>query len=198
MSDSEIASRFGLALPWVQAIRAVESGSTPSAVRFEPHLFKREEPSAVRLMPEGATDVDRGKAWRAGLVPYTHGELRAASPIRVETNRSAFERAYAISAAAAVRSTSWGSFQVLGAHLLGLHNGHPTTAVAAFDADPARESDRLLIAWLTANPKALAAAKAHDVVEWVHRYNGSTGPAAERYIMRMRGALATAGWPATG
>lgn len=198
MSDSEIAAAFDLSLPFVQAIRAVESGGIPSAVRFEPHVWKRFHPDTVRLLTRGGPDLDRLAAWKAGLIPYTPGELRSASPIRAETDRAAFQRAFAIDPAAAIRSTSFGSFQVLGAHLLGLHNGDPAAALAAFDANPARESDRLLIAWLHANPAAVTAARERNVVEWVRRYNGSTGAAAVKYIGRMHRALAAAGWPQTG
>jgi hypothetical protein len=60
-------------------------------------------------------------------------------------------------------------------------------AVAAFDADPADVSDKLLAAWLVANPKALAAAKADDVEEFVRRYNGGPNPG---YCAKMRKAFA--------
>lgn len=173
MSDATIAAATGLAPRVIAAIRAVESGGSSSAVRFEPHVFLRTRPDL------------------ASRIPYTPGETSAASPVRAETARSAFDRAFALDPANAVRATSWGSFQVLGGHLLALASS-PAAAVALFDASPAPVSDRLLVSWLEANPAALAAARAGDWLTFVQRYNGC-GSNCERYLTRFRAALGGAG-----
>lgn len=152
--DAALAADAGISPPMVRAIRQIESGASSRAVRFEPHVFHRET----------------GGRYRA-QVPYTPGEGRSASSVRTETNRAAFERAKQLDAAAAVRSTSWGSYQVLGGHLIRLF-GSPTTGVSAFDSDPDTVSDRLLVAWMRANPPALAAARANNFAEFARRYNG--------------------------
>lgn len=169
MSDASLSSATGLSTRTIAAIRAVESGGTASAVRFEPHVFLRARPDLVRS------------------IPYTPGATRAASSVRAETDRSAFARAFALDSANAVRSTSWGAFQVLGGHLLALASS-PAAAVALFDASPQATSDRLLLSWLEANPAALAAARAGDWLAFVQRYNGC-GSNCERYLTRFRAAL---------
>ena len=138
-------------------------------------------------------------AWKAGKIPYTPGRMRdgkprSASSSREETDRPAFEAARKLDAGAAVVSSSWGSYQQLGGafeRALSLNpmknTNDANAAVAAFDADPADVSDKLLAAWLIANPKALAAAKADDVEEFVRRYNGGPNPG---YCAKMRKAFA--------
>lgn len=63
---------------------------------------------------------------------------------------------------AAVRATSWGRWQVLGHHLLDLAGGDPQAAVRFFDTNPVYASGELIVAFMAANPAALAAANAHD------------------------------------
>lgn len=198
MSDADIVRATGIPLPFVVAVRATESGRNPAVVRFEPHLFERWHPdNVVRLSPTpGAAfvsgDDERRAVWISGLIPYTHGATRAASDSRLETGREAFEHAYRIDSVAAVRSTSWGAFQVLGAHLLALF-GAPQKAVPAFDADPAGVSDRLLVQWLHANTRALEAAKAGRIDEFIHRYNGCPIDQTARYRKRFDPAYVAAG-----
>jgi hypothetical protein len=155
-TDAELAAEAGISPPMLRAIRQVESGASPRAVRFEPHVFHR--PSMT------------GGRYRA-QVPYTPGEGRAASSVRSETERAAFERARRLDAAAAVKSTSWGSYQVLGDKLIRLY-GTPDAGVAAFDADPVTVSDRLLVAWMKSRPAAVAAARAGDFAGFARLYNG--------------------------
>ena len=197
MSDADIVRATGIPLAFVAGIRATESNGNPSVVRFEPHLFRKYHPDAVRVLsptPGGwpSADDERRAAWAAGCVPYTRGAKRAASDSRLETGRDAFEHAYAIDAVAAVRSTSWGAFQVLGGHLLVLF-GAPQKAVPAFDSDPAGVSDRLLVQWLHANPRALDAAKRGDVDMFIHLYNGCALDDTRRYRKRFDPAYRSAG-----
>lgn len=203
MSLQDLANRTGCPIRFLVGVRAVESGGKPRAVRFEPHIFQRQRPELVVEIPRDTSVEEahpqRIAAWKAGKIPYTPGRMRsgkprAASSSREETDRTAFEAARKLDAVAAVLSSSWGSYQQLGGSFpKALDTGPMDTAseanaaVAAFDADPAGVSDKLLGAWLMANPKALAAAKDGDVEEFVRRYNGGPNPG---YCEKMRKAFA--------
>jgi hypothetical protein len=202
VSLQDVADRTGCPIRFLVGVRAVESGGNPRAVRFEPHIFQRHR---SELVVEIARDTSveeahpqRIAAWKEGKIPYTPGRMRdgkprAASSSREETDRTAFEVARKLDAVAAVVSSSWGSYQQLGGSFPKALNVSMTTAVdanavvARFDADPPGVSDKLLAAWLVANPKALAAAKAGDVEEFVRRYNGGPNPG---YCAKMRKAFA--------
>jgi hypothetical protein len=133
-------------------------------------------------------------------VPYTPGNTswrsanglepcridRSASCTGSETNRAAFERAFRLAPAEAVKATSWGSYQVLGSHLLGLYGNSPSAAVRAFDAEPMVVGERLLASWMRGNPRAQVAARAMDWAELAHRYNGCSDCTA--YVTRLREA----------
>ena len=128
-------------------------------MRFEPHKFLRFVPAAD--------------------IPYTPSSRGAWSLVRSETDEAAFRRAYAINRAAAVRSTSWGLFQVLGGHLLEAFPGpdgepDPETAVLRFAENPEAASFRLVESWFDSNPRALAAATSDppDLRTLVRHYNG--------------------------
>lgn len=196
MSDASIHAETGIPLPFIAGIRATESGGNAAVLRFEPHLFEREQPDAVAVLhptPGAAfatADDERRDAWARGLVPYTPGKTRAASDSKLETGREAFEHAAKIDYAAAVRSTSWGAFQVLGSPLLSLAKT-PEEAVAAFWAAPESVSDELLVRWLHANPKALDAAKRGDIDAFITRYNGAHD--TSRYRARFDPAYVAAG-----
>jgi hypothetical protein len=202
MSLQEVARRTGCPLRFLVGVREVESGGDPKAVRFEPHLFLRHCPKRVVTIPRGtppAVAVSVRRTTRADKkVPYTPGKMRdgtprAASSVATETDRAAFEFAFAIDAVAAVLSSSWGSYQQLGGSFRRALDRELETAddaravVAAFDTDPHDVSDALLAAWLLDNPKALAAAKKGDVEEFVKRYNGGPNPG---YCAKMRAAFA--------
>lgn len=158
MTDEQIAAAANIPVAVLRAIRATESSGNPGAVRFEPHLFLRHVPGAQ--------------------IPYTPGPTQAASRVRAETNRAAFEQASRINREAAIRSTSWGLYQVLGEHLL---RSFPSRPVEYFDADPMGASERMLISWFQSRPPAAAAARAHNIPELARMYNGSaTSPWAGR------------------
>lgn len=201
MSDASIAAAKSIPIDFVRAIRAVESGGDPRAVRFEPHVFWR--------IRKGLPDDATGPQIRAALsqsdlnlVPYTPGNTdwrtanhlppcrisRAASCSAAETNEAAMNRAMAVSAVAGMQATSYGLFQVLGAHLLALYGNDPVRALAAFRADPTGVSEALLMRWLDANPRALAAARAKDVLGFVQRYNGC-GDNCDAYVAKFEHAL---------
>lgn len=185
MSDASIAAATGIPVPFVRAIRAVESGGNPAAVRFEPHVFwgirkglpdatgpqirAALSPSELAQVPYTPGNTD----WRAanGLSPCRIS--RAASCTATETNRAAFLRAYALAPATAIRATSFGTFQVLGGDLLAINANDPARAKAAFDADPAGVSEALLVHFLNVTKqRAKEAAIAGDVPAFVHYYNG--------------------------
>lgn len=182
---------------WVHAIRKVESNGKPNAVRFEPHVYKDRRPDLVLDIPrdtpdEIATPI-RLRAWSTGLIPYTPGRThdgkpRRASSSKAETDRTAFQHAYQLDAVAAVQSSSFGLYQVLGEHLLKLY-GTPALGLQMFSVRPVETSEELLVSWLHAMPAALAAAKRGDVETWVRLWNGSRGAAAASYIQRMTLAL---------
>lgn len=203
MSLTDVASRTGCPIRFLVGVRAVESGGNPRAVRFEPHLFQRHRDDLVVQIPRDTTTAagykQRIDIWKSGKIPYTpgrsrDGKPRAASSIRDETDRLAFEAAQKLDAVTAVISSSWGSYQQLGGSFVKALGAAAMTstvdanlAVAAFDADPLGVSNKLLAAWLLSNPKALAAAKADDVEEFVRRYNGGPNPG---YCAKMRKAFA--------
>lgn len=196
--DLGLANEAQIPVTALRSIRSVESGSNPAAIRFEPHLFWR----GRKGLPTGATGAQiRGAMTAADMaaVPYTPGNTswrsanglepcridRSASCTGSETNRAAFNRAFAIDPALAVRSTSWGSYQVLGGHLLSLWSD-PARAVREFDADPQIVGERLLASWMRANPRAQAAARDFNWAELAHRYNGCSDCTA--YVTRLRAA----------
>jgi hypothetical protein len=203
MSLTDVADRTGCPIRFLVGVRAVESGGNPRAVRFEPHLFQRHRDDLIVQIPRDTGPEDGHKqrmaAWRAGKIPYTpgrsrDGKPRAASSSREETDRLAFEAARKLDAVNAVLSSSWGSYQQLGGAFPKALGTAPMTstvdanmAITAFDADPEGVSNKLLAAWLLSNPKALTAAKAGDVEEFVRRYNGGVNPG---YCTKMRAAFA--------
>ena len=202
MSLQDVADRTGCPLRFLVGVRAVESGGNPRAVRLEPHLVLRHRPDLVVTISRGTPPAEaarlRAEARAANKVPYTPGRMRdgkprAASSVREETDRDAFEFARKLDALVAVLSSSWGSYQQLGAsfpHALGKPMrtaAEANAAVAAFDANPQDVSDKLLAAWMLSNPKALAAAKEGNVEEFVRRYNGGPNPG---YCEKMRKAFA--------
>ena len=148
----EAANALGIPVEVIQTIEAVESGGRPSAIRFEPHLFLRQKPSLV---------LD---------VPFTKGP-RGFSVTRSETDQSAFEHAFELDHDAAVKSTSWGLYQVLGSHLIKAY-GSAQHGVDSFYADPLDASYKLLVSWFKGNRPALAAAREKNWVELARRYNG--------------------------
>lgn len=191
-SDAELARAAEIPESALKAIRAVESNGRPTAVRFEPHVFLRDTSPVCRSRPSGerctTAEILRNAIYTPAQVPFTPDPSRGVSLVGTETNRAAFERAYRLDPGAAVRATSWGSFQVLGGKLIALYET-PSAGVRAFDANPAEVSNRLLVKWMQDNPGAAAAARAGDWAEFVHRYNGCSGSGCDRYVARFMEAL---------
>lgn len=197
--DLGLANEAQIPVTALRSIRSVESGSNPAAIRFEPHLYWRMRKGLPSSGTTGAQIRAAMTPADMAAVPYTPGNTswraanglapcridRSASCTNSETNRAAFERAFRLAPAEAVRATSWGSYQVLGSHLLGLY-GSPSEAVRAFDAEPMVVGERLLASWMRGNPRAQAAARAMDWAELAHRYNGCSDCTA--YVTRLRQA----------
>lgn len=189
--DLGLAREAGIPVPVVRAIKGTESGGNPAAIRFEAHVFWRKQ----KGLPTTATGPQIRAALTAAdlaAVPYTPGNAdwraahglppcprhdRAASCIGSESNRTAFNRAFAINPRFAVEATSWGSGQVLGSHLLRMFGNDPRRAVDGFYANPADVGDRAFVSWWrNARADAIAAANASppNMAMVGSRYNGCT------------------------
>ncbi|QDP63938.1 MAG: hypothetical protein Unbinned3992contig1000_52 [Prokaryotic dsDNA virus sp.] len=151
---AQIAKRAGIPTRVLKAIRHVESRGKANAVRFEPHLFLRRRPDL------------------AAVIPYTQTD-RGYSTTRSETNRQALEHAIKHDAEAAIRSTSFGKYQVLGGYLLEAY-GAPEDAISAFWQNPDEASDLMVAAWFQSNPIAGKAARKSppDFKTLARTYNG--------------------------
>jgi hypothetical protein len=99
--------------------------------------------------------------------------------------RAQFEQASLANPVAAMESTSFGLYQVLGRALIELY-GSPARGLAAFDANPRDVSDRLLVKWFQGRPAAREAANTGDYHELALRYNGSaTSPWYTRFMLAL-------------
>lgn len=175
MTDEELAKKAKIPTLVLKAIKKVESAGNPTAVRFEPHVF-------LRI----TGDNGKSKSPYVGQIPFTKDPVRKISLKKEETNRAAFERAALLDREAAIRSTSWGLYQVMGVHLIKLFGDE---AVQKFDADPGSVSDQLLVRWFQKNPRAAESARKFDIMDLAKRYNGSErwGHNVEKEISKLRG-----------
>lgn len=174
LSLEQVAERAGIPERVLRAVKHVESRGQPAAVRFEPHLFHRKRPDL------------------AAAIPYTRS-TKGFSLVRTETNREALEHALTVDAETAIRSTSFGSYQVLGGYLLAAYPGSPTAAYAAFCANPSEASDLMVAAWFKDNaaartaanqdpPNFTALARAYNGPNYhVHKYDERLQAAWEKY-----------------
>jgi len=128
---------------------------------------------------------------RADAIPYTpKSRSQRWSLVRTETSRGAFDRALAMHddqawRQAMIESASWGLFQVLGSHLIGMFG--VDDAVQAFDDDPKIVSFALVASWFRSSPQALRAAKAEDLRKLTRFYNGPGN--VDRYSSKLTEAL---------
>lgn len=146
-TDTQLATEAGIPVEVMRSIRAIESRGNPTVVRFERRLFSR------------LTGVD---------IPGTG------------TSRQTFDAVvaqYPALRTEAIRSTSFGTYQVLGASLI---SAHPTDPVGEFDRNPAGVSDDILVQYFqTTSPAARRAAIAvgedpseDNIAELARTYNG--------------------------
>ena len=107
----------------------VESGGSASAIRFECHRFRK---------------LDRVGGLK---IPCTIKKGDSFSRVRAESGAAAFKRAYALNPVAAVKSTSYGLFQIMGGYLLAGVNEDPVEALKIFEKKPKEVSLQLLVLW---------------------------------------------------
>jgi hypothetical protein len=110
---------------------------------------------------------------------------------KTHTNRVAFERAYKLDPAQAIKSTSWGSFQVMGWALLEAYDNNPAKALQAYDSDPVVAGDMMIVSWFKKTFRKAPARKAFssnppDFRTCVRYYNGGAqiatyAPLLEKY-----------------
>ena len=164
--DEKLAQDAGIPVAILRAFRSVETGALPaSSLRFEPHKWKR---SKGTIPPKGYTPKSDKETW---------------SVKTRETNREAFIAAYAIDQDVAVKSTSFGYYQVLGGKGIKIY-GTASKFWTAFQADPVKVSDELVVLWFKDNPPAQAAANSLDFTALAVKYNGS-GQANHYYDIRI-------------
>jgi hypothetical protein len=150
-----LAAEIGISPVFLEAILRVESAGDPTAIRFEPHLFNRY----------------MQRAGRTERVPFTPAPGRVFSLTPSETGTEAFYRAFDIDKRAAIKSTSWGSGQVLGSRLLEIESD-PDKAIEMFFNAPKEMSYNLMVAWFKKNPGAIKAANDLDFAGFAKIYNG--------------------------
>ena len=175
MTDEELAKEAKIPVIVLRGIRQIESSGNASVVRFEPHVF-------LRITGGGKRENSPFKE----EIPFTPHPIRKISLVKEETNRAAFERARLLDEKAAIESTSFGLYQVMGVHLLKVFKTEP---VKHFDENPRDVSDRLLVSWFKASPKAAKLAREFDIMGLAKRYNGSEiwGRRVSAAIEKMRG-----------
>lgn len=151
ISDTELARRAGVPVGIIAPIRTIESGGNPLAFRFECNKFNEDSTTRVPCTPAPGVRFSRTPS---------------------ETNRAAFNRAYAINPRVAIESSSFGLYQQLGSTLLRLYSS-PAAAIAAFDRDPSGVSARLFEEYFQVRDGLRAAANRQDWRALAEGYNGS-------------------------
>jgi len=174
----ELAKRVGIPPRLLLAFMEVESKGNARAVRFEPHIFV----GGIR-----SRNIDKARPDLINKVPWTPRNPKPPaskdrawyiSRVNKETNRAAFNKAYALDPVAAIQSTSFGQFQVMGRNLLKEFKNNPVSAMQAYDSDPEAVSDRLLITWIEGSYHWRRVAKAgartgnYDFIKLATYYNG--------------------------
>jgi len=164
------ADALGVESAVIQAIEAVESGGSASAIRFEPHKFYE------KAAEFGVSNTELSK------IPFTRNDKVPFSLVASETNKNAFDRAYAVNAPLAMYSTSFGLYQVLGYNFEG-YRSNPEGELARFKSDPEGVSYELLLTWFKGSPGAKTAAKKKDWEKLASLYNGPAN--VKKYAPRL-------------
>jgi hypothetical protein len=162
------AKYLNLDITTLMAFIKVESGGSASAIRFECHKFRQ-------------YDKVNGKS-----IPCTINKGDSFSRVHGESGAKAFKKAYNLNKVAAIKSTSYGLFQVMGGYLLSGIMSDPAKALELFEKNPEDVSLQLLILWFSDpswGAKAAVSARqinsadgATDQKHWkqlVSRYNGN-------------------------
>jgi hypothetical protein len=176
-TDAALAARVsrghGTISPEVlRAVRALESNGHADAIRFEARLYHDATGITVATIPGESARARFNRVYAAAVAEGSVAHQRAA-----------------------IESTSWGYYQVLGAALLA---AHPSDPIEAFDNDPVGVSTELLGDYLNDRPavrRAMEAVTANPTQENIHAlacvYNGAVQP-------RARGAPAVCRNPTDG
>jgi hypothetical protein len=152
----EIANATGVPVRVVAAFAAVESGGSPSAIRFECNKFN-----------------DKAEEFSVEEVPCTIAPGVSFSRTGSETNLAAFLRAYGRNKQLAVESTSFGSYQVMGYTALEVTGLGAEEFWELFQSDPVGLSKRIVIGWFNDRPDAVRAAQQLDWRALTAKYNGT-------------------------
>ncbi len=123
------AKLLDLDVTTLMAFVKVESGGSASAIRFECHRFR---------------ELDKVNGLK---IPCTIKKGDSFSRVRAESGAAAFKRAYALNQVAAVKSTSYGLFQIMGGYLLAGVNEEAAEALKLFEKKPKEVSLQLLVLW---------------------------------------------------
>ena len=180
----KLADQVGIQLPVLLAIRKVESSGRNSAIRFEPHRFL----GRYRKDLKGT-----------GKIPYQRSKNSSVDYTKKNTDKNAFLHAFTVDPIAAVKSTSWGAYQVMGSNADRSPNPIIKNAIATpegakkfvefFYANPIQASDEMLVAWFKAAgnyPRNMARQK--NWLKFATRYNGSKccGPGTRNYHLKLQ------------
>jgi len=165
------AESLGFEVKVIQAIEAVESGGKPCAVRFEPHVFHRKAREAKL-------------AHLNSQIPFTKASGVPFSRVRAETNAAALDHAMTVHPAIALKSTSFGLYQVLGSGFPRASRD-PKGELARFRANCLGVSYELLETWFrkSYNKSALQAAKDKNWRKLASKYNGPAN--VDKYAPRL-------------
>ena len=144
------AKLLGLDITTLMAFVKVESGGSASAIRFECHRFKK---------------LDKANGLR---IPCTIKKGDSFSRVKTESGAAAFKRAYALNKVAAIKSTSFGLFQIMGGYLLAGVNEDPVKALKLFEKNPKEVSLQLLVLWFKDPSWGSRAAKSARKITSVH------------------------------
>jgi hypothetical protein len=183
----EVANKIGIKLPVLLAIRRVESNGKPTAVRFEPHRFIKQRPDLKAKIPYAPKSSKNP-------VDYNYGN----------TNLNAFQRAYALDPSAAIYSTSWGLYQVMGSTAEKIDDRFLNQALKSkegaaffmesFNIDPVNVAEKLLVAWFSTRQNAISAAASLDWLAFAKIYNGPLccGEGSHNYHIKLAQAYQSA------
>ena len=160
-----LAQQLKLAPEIVAAFQMVESGGNPTVFAWNAHVF-RGRLISYHGKAKGTELLARAKAVGLADLNSSASSAKAArggQPRSVYKSRAQklFNLAYTqVDQKAAVAGGAWGNYQVLGSYAMRkgtgvsyiLNSANPAAEVLKrFQADPARFSDDMLIAWVKAN-----------------------------------------------
>jgi hypothetical protein len=173
-----VAQVLGVDQATLLAIVDVEAVATESAfgadgrptILFEPHLFSRQ---TARRYDESHPHLSRTR-WDRSLYPATQ-----------EGRWAQLAEAYALDADAALKSTSWGAFQILGHHHANAGFETPGEFARFVSASPANQFEATVLA-VVRSASLEDELRQRDWVAFARGYNGP--PLAQQYGARLQRA----------